>query len=356
MDYDKLAAILVRYSAAVHSGAIVNINGPPSAESLVTALYREVLRAGGHPLGLMRPETCDELLAAHGNGSQQAFVDPLAERAVDVADVVIDLLAAPALLAAADPGRLAIVQTARRELAVRFARRAAEGTLRWTAVAFPRDNDSEYDRALTRAMRLDQPDPVAAWHLLGAAQARLIQALAPARELRIVTAGGSDLRVGIAGCPWINGVGRENFPDGEVWAAPIADSAEGTVAFEFPTLLAGQRISQARLRFRAGQVVDASALEGQVVLVQLLDQMAGARQLGEVALGCNYAITQPMGHPLLDEKTGGTFHLALGSPNRTGVHLDLIGDLRPGGRVEADGRAISVDGRFVDPSWPQPGL
>jgi aminopeptidase len=78
----------------------------------------------------------------------------------------------------------------------------------------------------------------------------------------------------------------------------------------------------------------------------------GARQIGEVALGCNYAITHSMAHPLLDEKTGGTFHIALGAANRAGTHLDLIADLRKGGHVFADGQCISINGRFLDSTWP----
>ena len=113
------------------------------------------------------------------------------------------------------------------------------------------------------------------------------------------------------------------------------------------------------MKFRAGRVVDAYAAGGEAHLHALLDQDAGACRLGEAALGCNYAIDRPLGHPLIDEKIGGTFHLALGlalrpseGRHRSAAHCDLIGDLRPGGRVEADGQVISENGRFLQSHWP----
>jgi aminopeptidase len=56
----------------------------------------------------------------------------------------------------------------------------------------------------------------------------------------------------------------------------------------------------------------------------------------------------------MDEKIGGTVHLALGRSypetggvNESAVHWDMICDLREGGRLSADGAVIQEDGRFV---------
>jgi aminopeptidase len=60
------------------------------------------------------------------------------------------------------------------------------------------------------------------------------------------------------------------------------------------------------------------------------------------------------GFTVLDEKLGGTVHLALGrsypetgGKNVSALHWDLICDLRTGGRITADGETIQEDGHFT---------
>jgi aminopeptidase len=79
----------------------------------------------------------------------------------------------------------------------------------------------------------------------------------------------------------------------------------------------------------------------------------GASRLGEIGIGSNFGIDRPTGTILLDEKLGGTVHLALGrsypetgGTNVSAIHWDLICDLRRGGRLTADGEVIQEDGRF----------
>ena len=109
-----------------------------------------------------------------------------------------------------------------------------------------------------------------------------------------------------------------------------------------------------RLRFEAGKVVDASAERGEEFLIELLETDEGARRLGELGIGTNYAIDRGTREVLLDEKIGGTVHMALGRSypesggvNESAVHEDLVCDLRKGGRVTVDGEDLQVDGKFV---------
>jgi aminopeptidase len=370
MSLDKLADILVRYSTAVRPGDRVCLHAPPPAEPLLVALYREVLRAGGHPVVVMQPEACPELLCRHGSPEQLRFINPLEACAVEMADVAVHVLAGTGTtIGPPDATRQTLHGQAHRPLLELFLRRAAAGALRWVATQFPCPAAAraagmmldDYERFVFTAGLLDHLDPAAAWRAVAERQARVVDFLQGVRELRIVTPRGTDLRVGVAGRVWLNGAGHENFPDGEVFTGPIEDATAGTVCFDFPGTHSGRTVEGVCLVFRAGQVVDATALRGEEYLHRLLDQDAGARVLGEVALGCNYAVTRHTGNTLFDEKIGGTFHLALGASypqsagsNRSALHWDLVGDLRLGGRVEADGRTISTDGRFLDPDWPQP--
>src|SRR5262245_54630635 len=113
MDYRKLAEFLVGYSAGVRPGEVVSLLGPPAVAAALVAIYGEVLRAGGHPIVLMRPEVCDEMLAG-GDATQVAFVDPLAAREVEAADVAIHVLPVPVFTG--KPSALGRLQAARRPL------------------------------------------------------------------------------------------------------------------------------------------------------------------------------------------------------------------------------------------------
>jgi aminopeptidase len=100
-------------------------------------------------------------------------------------------------------------------------------------------------------------------------------------------------------------------------------------------------------------VVAADAAHGREYLSALLE-IPGADVLGEVAFGLNYEIDRFTRNILFDEKIGGTMHLALGSgfsqtggQNTSGLHWDMICDLRDEGEVYADGELIWKAGRFL---------
>ena len=159
----------------------------------------------------------------------------------------------------------------------------------------------------------------------------------------------------VEGRTFINSAGRRNMPCGEVFTGPIEDSGNGHVYFGVPAAIGGREVAGARLRFEGGKVVEASAEKGEEFLTSLLDTDAGARYLGELGIGTNYGIGRASGNVLFDEKLGGTVHLAIGrsyaetgGTNDSGVHTDLVCDLRAGGEIRLDGEVIQKDGRFLD--------
>jgi len=109
-----------------------------------------------------------------------------------------------------------------------------------------------------------------------------------------------------------------------------------------------------RMRFEDGRVVDASAERGEAFLIETLDTDEGARRLGELGIGTNYGIADGTKEILLDEKIGGTVHMAVGASypetggeNSSAVHWDMVCDLRQGGAITVDGKELQRDGKFV---------
>ena len=117
----------------------------------------------------------------------------------------------------------------------------------------------------------------------------------------------------IEGRTWNNSDGKRNFPSGEIFTGPVEDSVEGHVRFTFPVVTGGREVSDVRIRFAGGKVVEASAGKNEDVLIAALDTDEGARYLGEIAFGTNFGLDRFTKKILLDEKIGGTVHMALGN-------------------------------------------
>ena len=153
---------------------------------------------------------------------------------------------------------------------------------------------------------------------------------------------------------WISADGKENFPDGEVFTAPLEDSVEGHITFTYPAVYMGREVEGVQLWFEKGRVVKATARRGEAFLLKMLDTDEGARRVGEFAIGTNDGIQVFTRNILFDEKIKGTVHMALGAAypecggtNQSAIHWDMVCDLRKGGKIYADGDLFYENGEFV---------
>ncbi len=170
---------------------------------------------------------------------------------------------------------------------------------------------------------------------------------------------GTDLRFSIKGIGSVMCGGEFNIPDGEVFTAPVRDSVEGVISFNAPTIYQGIAFENIRLEFAKGRVVNATA-NNPDALNRILDSDAGARFIGEFAIGFNPHILHPMRDILFDEKIAGSFHFTPGQAYETGgngnksrVHWDMVNIQRPdtgGGEIWFDGKLIRKDGLFTLPA------
>ncbi|MEM0915361.1 MAG: aminopeptidase, partial [Planctomycetota bacterium] len=264
----------------------------------------------------------------------------------------------------------------------RFMERAAEDKLRWVGTMYPTNasaQDAEmslrqYADFVFSAGHLDKPDPAAEWTKIRDRQQLLTDYLNGKKQVRFQSPNGTDLTVTVDGMKWVNCFGDCNFPDGEVFTGPNLSASDGgvngVVRYSFPAVHNGHEAHGIELTFEKGRVTQATADKGETFLLQMLDQDEGARNLGEIAIGTNYAIQQYTKNTLFDEKIGGTFHAAVGAgypetgnSNSSGLHWDMVCDLRSpenggvekaGGTITVDGEVISKDGRFMFEGWPGP--
>jgi aminopeptidase len=176
---DRLAEILVHYSTRVKSGDLVGIMGYPFSQEalpLMEALFREILRTGGHPYPYFEArytEGLDTILYAEGSDDQLQYLEPWAEQMIRSLDCDILIMAATntRALSAVDSSRIALHSRARAELFNLYLRRAAEGALRWVIAPMPtsayaQDAEmslSEFTDFVFASTYADQHDPIAGW-------------------------------------------------------------------------------------------------------------------------------------------------------------------------------------------------
>jgi aminopeptidase len=361
---EKLANVLVQYSLEVKPGQLVRISGAAIAQPLIVAAYRAVLRAGGHPFVRASVEGLDEVFYREAGDEQLRFVSELQRQEIEQVDATLGIWAETntRALTSVDPSRRRLRGEATRALSQRFLARAAEGALRWVGTQYPTQAHAqeadlsleEYEDFVYGAGHLDDPDPIATWRRIHAEQERIARRLDACRELRVVGPD-TDLTISVDGRKWINCAGDSNFPDGEIFTAPVETSTRGRIRFTFPAIYGGREVADVRLVFEDGRVVSAEAAKGEEFLRQMLAMDDGAKVLGEFAIGTNYDIQKFTKNILFDEKIGGTVHMALGSSypesggkNTSGLHWDMICDLRAGGEIRADGEVIHANGRFVE--------
>ncbi len=367
---EKLADVIVNYSVGVKKGQLVRISGSVLSLPLLKEMYRKVLEAGGNPFVRMSAEEMEEIFYKNASDDQLAFLNPLAVDEIDKIDCTIGLWASENTkgLSNVDPKKLGKSAAARKPVMEKYMSRAASGSLRWCGTLYPtmaaaQDAEmslSEYEDFVFNAGLLHLPDPVAAWKAISERQQRLAYYLNGKSDYHVFAANGTDVRMSVAGKKWINCCGHENFPDGEVFTGPVIESVNGQINFSFPAVHHGRECDGVKLKFKDGQVVDASAEKGQDFLYSMLDMDAGSRFLGECAIGTNYGIKRYTKNTLFDEKIGGTVHFALGAgypetgnTNQSGLHWDMVVDIRPGGYIEIDGEKFSENGQFLRDGFPQ---
>src|SRR5947209_6825463 len=359
---ERWAHTLVHYSLSVKAKETIAIHATPLAAPLVEAIYREILRAGAHPIPLIDLESLEEILLRQGSDAQLTKISPISSALVDNVDARLSIgsRSNPKALSGVEPARVSKRRKSLQGLSQAFRRREQAGNFRWSSTLYPTTGyaqDAEmsltdFEEFVFDVCFLNDPDPIACWQDLSQQQQRFVDWLHGRKQVHILGEH-TDLTLSIANRTFINSDGKRNFPSGEFFTGPVENSANGVIQFDIPSSYDGRTIEGVRLVFREGKVVEASARQGQDYLLHMLDIDNGARYLGEFAFGNNPRVSRSTKNVLFDEKMGGTVHLALvesypetGGVNSSALHWDMVCDLRHNGEAWVDDALFLKDGKI----------
>lgn len=349
----EYARLLVERCVNVQPGWQVLVVSSPLARPLVEEVVRCIAQRGAYALTRLNWGTVQTIWAKEAPESLLGEMAPLERHVHAHVDALISIGAPENTKEGSDipPARVGLLRQATRPALER------QLTLQmpWVGCQYPTPalaqdagmTLSAYEDFLYGACLLD-------WDAEGHKMRRIADRFDRADQVRIVGEG-TDLTLSLQGRHGQVDDGHFNMPGGEVFYSPVEDSVNGVVTFaEYPAVWGGQEVHGARLQFRRGKVVEASAEKGEQVLLKALDTDAGARVLGELGIGCNPGIQRHMKNTLFDEKIYGTIHLAigagfpfLGGTNVSAVHWDMVKDLRQGGKLYVDGVLVQENGKWV---------
>jgi aminopeptidase len=361
----KLAQILVNYSTKVQKGDKVLIRGyplEPVGAPIVMEVFREILKAGGHPHLLMDLEDIRYYFYNEASDTQLLTPNMLVKHAVENMDVDIRISAQSNMhyLEGIDPAKYRLVDEAYAQLTELWWSRFGSGELRWVATRFPCQSYADaaemsfpdYEDFYYGTTYVNEEDPIRKYEEMEEAQAKLIAWLRNREQVHI-EGEGIDLTMSIKGRSFINCCGILNIPDGEICTSPVEESVNGKIKLSYPCIYAGKEVEGVELEFANGEVTKATSEKNEDYLLETLKTDDGARFVGELGIGTNFEINRFTKNMLFDEKLGGTIHIALGngipgtgSKNTSRIHWDLLADMT-NGRIVIDGDLFYEKGHFT---------
>jgi aminopeptidase len=385
---ERYAELVIKVGANVQPGQEVFLFAAVEHHDLARALTRQAYRGGAsyvhvlyndaHARRAMIELGPDEALT-YSPGWLKEFVTSIAGNAL----IATTGDAEPELLADLDGERVG--RAVPQELVQIRMQQLAESTVNWCGVGAPTEGwaqqvfgEPDVERLWEKVafcMRLDEPDPPAAWH---EHLARLEQRSTQLNELNAdalhYRGPGTDLTVGLLPyARWLSGTGVTadgiryvaNMPTEEVFTSPDAQRTEGTIRSTLPLPLGGQIIRGLELTFEEGRAVGVEAESGADLVRSHFATIENADRLGEVALVTRESRVGQSGtlfyDALFDENA--TCHVAYGTGfpflvdgepderlNLANMHVDfMVG----GPELEVD--AVLADGTEVplirDEEW-----
>jgi len=352
MRWKQLGDLLVNYSLAVKPGEKVMIAmGEVETYPLALAVYEACIKSGAYPQVQFLSEELNRLILKFGNQDQINWEPEIEAYGMEWADVYLGLRGAHNLDIFWDiaDDKLAALRRAMGKISTKRWEKT-----RWCLLRVPNaalahqagiDEQTITDMFFNACLQ-DWPDLSKQWQ-------EWADILGQGQHVRVIGRN-TDLSFSVEGRTWEVFDGKLNMPDGEIATSPVETTVDGHIFFEFPGVLGGRLVDGINLRWDKGKLVEAISFSNQDFLQAIIGTDPGAGLIGEFAFGTNQEIRHFCRDILLDEKIGGTIHIALGrayastgGTNKSAIHWDIVKDVRQEGQVYLDGKLIFENGSML---------
>ncbi len=355
LRYTKLANLLIEYSVKLKKSENILLDLTDTPDDFAIALVRAVRKKSAHPFIELKHSRINRELVLGSSDSQTNEFAKLELARMKQMQAYIAIRGAHNSSEYADiPGK---VLTGYSKI-IRPVLDQRVNKTRWTVLRWPTSSMAQSANMSTEGFEdfyfkvctLD-------YRKMAKAMQPLVKLMNKTDQVRIISPG-TDLRFSIKSIPAIACSGTHNIPDGEVFSCPVKNSVEGMISYNTPSTYLGSRFENVCLEFANGKIIKATSSDHQKIN-EILNTDAGARFIGEFAIGVNPYILHPMSDILFDEKIAGSIHFTPGQAyevadngNRSAVHWDLVLIQRPeygGGEIYFDNKLVRKDGLFVLP-------
>ena len=346
----ELARLAVRYSVNVKPGEKIIINGGSEAIPFMTELYKEIILAGGIPIVRVNLPDVNDFFYKHAVQKQLSDFPEYWFDTIKQAQGYIGINSSMNTreLTYADSKKVAERQKLLRKISdyiVNTPDKIRRVTIAYPCPALAQDAEmslNDYENFVYNACLID-------WPVFGKKLDKIKKIFEKGNKVHLLGEG-VDLVFSIKGKNCVADKGEENMPGGEVFMAPVRESLNGWIRFDYPRIVSGKQISGVYLKFQEGKIIEYRAEKGKEFLGALLATDENARYIGEFGVGCNPSISRYTNDLLFDEKMDGTIHLALGMAykqngggNDSAIHVDIVKNMKKG-KIIVDGKTVQENG------------
>jgi aminopeptidase len=365
---ERLADLAIGFGANVQPDQTVSINCEPGKEYLTRAIAESAYRHGARFVDVSWYDPwVKRARIEHAREDTLEYVPSwYGERVLALGDqrcarIALSGPSAPGLLEDLDPvragrDRLPSVKESGKVVNERTTNWSIVPcpTPAWAELVFPDlspdDALEKLEAQIVHVLRLDEPDPIAAWRERAETLVRVADRLSELDFDALHYEGpGTDLTIGLLpGARWqaarfetVDGIEHmPNLPTEEVFTTPEPARTEGHVTSSKPlVLLDGTVVRNLRVRFEGGRAVEIDADSGADVMRTIVAHDEGAARLGEVALvddeGRIGKLDTVFFDTLLDENAASHIALGQGFPflldgdgasaaNESQIHIDFM--------------------------------